>query len=180
MKSPLGNVKWHIEKHTNNNNFKKECMFSISKKNIPSQYVNYYDLFSWCWWFSQVHCVMSESHTHWVYVLYVYCRGTAPLNILVELPDAVFVHVWSACMYKIDWLWWSTAVTNLFPISDWLLLFTALSSNSVPYASLIGSVSSLSSQTTTQSLYDNNSLPRFARKGLNIFVSIIFSVQALF
>ncbi|NXL69819.1 PTPRD phosphatase, partial [Leptocoma aspasia] len=42
----------------------------------------------------------------------------------------------------------------------------ALSSNSVPYASLIGSVSSLSSQTTTQSLYDNNSLPRFARKGL--------------
>ncbi|XP_066844476.1 receptor-type tyrosine-protein phosphatase delta isoform X10 [Anser cygnoides] len=52
----------------------------------------------------------------------------------------------------------------------------ALSSNSVPYASLIGSVSSLSSQTTTQSLYDNNSLPRFARKGLNIFVSIIFSV----
>ncbi|XP_060093333.1 receptor-type tyrosine-protein phosphatase delta isoform X30 [Heteronotia binoei] len=42
----------------------------------------------------------------------------------------------------------------------------ALSSNSVPYASLIGSVSSLSSQTTTQSLYDNNSLPRFARKGM--------------
>ncbi|PNJ81642.1 PTPRD isoform 10, partial [Pongo abelii] len=42
----------------------------------------------------------------------------------------------------------------------------ALSSNSVPYASLIGSVSSLSSQTTTQSIYDNNSLPRFARKGM--------------
>ncbi|XP_072777746.1 receptor-type tyrosine-protein phosphatase delta isoform X17 [Taeniopygia guttata] len=42
----------------------------------------------------------------------------------------------------------------------------ALSSNSVPYASLIGSVSSLSSQTTIQSLYDNNSLPRFARKGM--------------
>ncbi|KAM4049316.1 receptor-type tyrosine-protein phosphatase delta isoform 27-T27 [Anomaloglossus baeobatrachus] len=44
----------------------------------------------------------------------------------------------------------------------------ALNSNSVPYASLIGSVSSLSSQTTTQSLYDNYSLPRFARKGSGV------------
>ncbi|XP_072008614.1 receptor-type tyrosine-protein phosphatase delta isoform X28 [Engystomops pustulosus] len=42
----------------------------------------------------------------------------------------------------------------------------ALNSNSVPYASLIGSVSSLSNQSTTQSLYDNYSLPRFARKGM--------------
>lgn len=66
----------------------------------------------------------------------------------------------------------------LFP-SPTGFTFAALSSNSVPYASLIGSVSSLSSQTTTQSIYDNNSLPRFARKGLNIFVSIIFSVKAL-
>lgn len=33
--------------------------------------------------------MMSESHTDWVYVLFVYSRGTAPLNILVELPDTV-------------------------------------------------------------------------------------------
>lgn len=33
--------------------------------------------------------MMSESHTHWVYDLYIYSRVTAPLNILVELPDAV-------------------------------------------------------------------------------------------
>lgn len=33
--------------------------------------------------------MMSESHTHWVYVLYVYSKVTAPLNIIVELPDAV-------------------------------------------------------------------------------------------
>lgn len=112
---------------------------------------------------------MTRSHSLWFYVLYVY-KGNWTFRLLSWVSRRCFVHVWSACMYEIDWLWWFTAVTNLFPISDWLLLFTALSSNSVPYASLIGSVSSLSSQTTTQSLYDNNSLPRFARKGLNIFV----------
>ncbi|XP_075683302.1 receptor-type tyrosine-protein phosphatase delta isoform X39 [Rhinoderma darwinii] len=44
----------------------------------------------------------------------------------------------------------------------------ALNSNSAPHASLVGSVSSFSSQTTTQSLYDNYSLPRFAQKGSGV------------
>lgn len=92
----------------------------------------------------------------------------------VALPDHFPVHAWSDYV-GLNFSWWLRFSAHL----QLALLFAALSSNSVPYASLIGSVSSLSSQTTTQSIYDNNSLPRFARKGLNIFVSVIFSVKAV-
>lgn len=83
-------------------------------------------------------------------------------------------HVLCMPEVNIGWLWWSSLLLYLMLFHLWpcisLQLWAVIQSSTL----LDYSVSSLSSQTTTQSIYDNNSLPH-SSEGLNI-LSLLFSL----